>query len=200
MALLDWVLEHGKVLSGILLAVVIGWQVYSGMYDWRAVTTSDVLSNPKSWVGRDIVLSNVSIRKYDMREQGVDTFISLWLINGRTNPPQNEATMLVIGKMATQKAKRFESLPWCLKNYGMQRLVRTSVTIQDDFSLLRDYELPLNVSWFATPYWLTMINVNRFVSLKTSVWAGVVVQVLVYGVIAILIVEGLVFVVPKIGD
>jgi len=156
--------------------------------------------DPKSWAGRDIVLSNVTIRKYDIREQGVDTFISLWLVNGWTNPPQNEDTMLVIGKMPTQKAKRFASLPWSLKNYGTQRLMRTRVTIRDNFSLLRDYELPLDVSWFATPYWLTVSIVNRFVSLRTSVWAGVVVQVLVYGVITILIVEGLVFVVPKLGD
>lgn len=47
MAFLDWGLEHGgKVLSGIVLAAVISWQAYPGMYDWRAVTTSDVLSNP----------------------------------------------------------------------------------------------------------------------------------------------------------
>jgi len=29
---------------------------------------------------------NVSIRKYEIREQGDDTFVALWLINGKTNP------------------------------------------------------------------------------------------------------------------
>ena len=102
--LLDWVLDHAKALSGILLAAVIGWQAYSGMYDWSALTTSDVQRNWKAWVGRDVVLSNVSSRKYDIREQGADTFIRLWLVNGLTNPPDTEKAMLVLGRMPTEQA------------------------------------------------------------------------------------------------
>jgi|SRR5215216_1538536 len=187
-----------RALSIILLIGVIAWQAYSGMYDWKAVTTSDVRRDWRSWVGHDILLSNISIRKYEIREQGADTLIALWLVNGRTNPPDGEDTIGVLGRMPTEQARRFESLPWFLKN-GTQRLARARVTVYNDIIVLRDYWLPIDGSWFSTPYWITVNTSNRFVPLQASVFTGVGVQALVYLVIALLVVEGLVYVLPDAG-
>jgi hypothetical protein len=163
----DWAIDHYMVLSAIFLAAVIGWQAYSGMYDWRAVATRDLLQDQKAWIGRDVVLSNVSIKKFDIREEGTDTFITLWLVNGLTTPPDTEKPMLVLARMPTANAKKFESLPWHL-SYGTTRLTQARVIIQQDFAVLREYWLPSDLSWFSAPYWLTVNIVNRFASLQIS--------------------------------
>lgn len=191
-----------KVLKGLSLLVlvgVVGCQIRSGMYDWHAVTTSDLQHNSSIWVGCDVLLTNVSIRKYDIRERGADTLVALQLANGRTNPPDNETGLWVIGRMSTQEAGRSESLPSRLRN-GTRRLGRVRVTIKEDFAQLREYWLPADASWFNTPYLWTVNLTNRFASLRTSVWSGVAVQVLVYGAMAFLVLAGLVHVFPATGD
>jgi hypothetical protein len=197
-SLLEWAIDHLRLLCVASLFAVIAWQAYSGMYDWRAVTTSDLQHNWKTWLGRDVVLSNVSIRKYEIREQGADTFVRLWLVNGRTNPSTSENPVLVIGRMSTRSAKRIESLPWCLREIRAQRLVSARLTIRDGLAVLREYSLPLDASWFGTPYWFTVQTMNRLISLGASVWVGIAVQVLVYGGIAILIGIGLLILVPSL--
>ncbi|HZF09721.1 MAG TPA: hypothetical protein VFE33_13100 [Thermoanaerobaculia bacterium] len=185
-----------KALSLILFVGIIGWQVHSGMYDWSAVTTADVRQNWKSWVGSEVLLSNVSIRKYEIREQGADTFVALWLINGKTNPLDKEDTLLVLGRMPTEEAVKAESFASSLRA-GANRLTSARVSIKDDVIVLRDYWLPGEASWFGAPYWLTINLVNRFASLGASVWTGVVVQALVYLVITVMVVGGLVLVIPS---
>lgn len=187
-----------RALSIILLIGVISWQAYSGMYDWKAVTTSDLRRDWKSWMGRDVLLSNVSIRKYEIREQRADTLIAVWLVNGRTNPSKEEEAIGVVGRMPTEQARRFESLPWFLEN-GTKRLPRARVTVYSDIIVLKDYWLPTDGSWFDTPYWFAVNISNRFVSLRASVFTGTGVQALVYLVITLFVVEGLIYVLPDPG-
>lgn len=194
--LLGWAIDHVKLLCLALFAALIAWQAYSGMYDWRAVTTSDIQRNWKTLLGRDVVLSNVSIRNYKISEEGPDTFVQLWLVNGRTNPPETEKAVPVIGRMATSDANQFESLPFCLRKYGTHRLLTAKLKVRDGVAVLREYSLALDASWFGTPYWLTVTTMNRLFPLGPSVWLGIAVQALVYGGIAILIASGLVLVLP----
>lgn len=196
-SLMDWLFDRARGLSAAWLVGVIGWQVYSGMYDWNAVTTADVQRSPTSWVGREIVLSNVSIRKYEINEDGADTFVRLWLVNGITNPPVDQKPMLVVGRMPTATASRFESLPWWLKN-GIEKLARARVAIGKNITVLREYSLFSDLSWFETPYALTVSISNHFFPLRTFIWVGVAVHAVVYGVIAALVAQGLVYVMPKV--
>jgi hypothetical protein len=196
MRFLDWLVDHIKALSIVGLLVVIGWQAYSGMYDWHSITTDDIQANWSSWKGREVTLSNATIKKYELREEGTDTIILLLLANGRTNPPDTVQPLLAVGRMATEDAQSFESLPWCLRNYGTYRLVRADVVVADGLVTLRRYSLPLDASWSSTPYWFTVNTVNRFAPLKASIWSGVLVQALAYAGIVAAVLAGLAIVFP----
>lgn len=186
-----------RALSLLAVVGVIGWQVHSGMYDLDAVTTADLLKNPRSWNGRDVLLTNVSIRKHSIHQGESDTIIWMQLVNGQTNPPDTEEAVWVVGKMPNDQANSVESLPWCLKNYELKRLSSARVAVVGDTIVLKQYGTLLNQSWFSTPYSFSVNVVNRFAPLHASVLAGVAVQVIVYIVIGLLVFQGLFFIVPE---
>jgi len=190
-------------LRAIFLAVVAGtlaWQIHSGMFDLKAVTTADLQRNHTSWGGRDVTLTNVTIKKYEIHEKGADTFVRMWIANGRTSPPADQEPVMVIARIPTNEARRDQSLPSILEEYRMSRLPYIRVTLTGDDAFVRVYASPFwDFSLFSLPYRITVETVNRFASLKDAVYAGIAIQTTVYVIVALLVLLGLMLIVPKFG-
>jgi len=185
-----------KTLSLIVVTLIVGLNLWFGVFDFRAITTDEISAQAKKFVGKTVTLSAITVTEWSTKEADDGVFLGARILNGRiaqADPSHPERSILVIGKF--HKNSGFLR---SLKN-GVKHFPQANVSIKKDITVFASEPADIfSQSWLSTPYQGTLLISNRFFSLGTSLIVAAVIQVIVLSVILVLVGAGVFIVLPDV--
>jgi hypothetical protein len=195
-----------KTISIIVTVGVLVYYFVTGVYDpFSLTTTSDIKSNYTQYIGKTIKLQKVSILNAEViEEKNKQSLIRLTLYNLKSLFGSLDSTDYF--KHKDNAIDVYAWIPdtsglWGYVNKGWYNAAFFRLQVEKDFIAIIEYAEGGSYaegadSWFIAPYLISLFVLNSFLPLAVSAISSTIIQLLVIFIIARLVIEGIIYVLP----